>query len=817
MGTCPARGDAARERRPAVNTTELGFLAVKRGDYQEAVNIFNRALERRKTADAYFGFGLAHYHLGDLPTARWAFFQALERDRDHKEAQRYISRIEQARKPKPRAVRQSRFRAGREHLEIHDGGWRKFFVKGMNLGLGLPGYFPGEFAIKTGTYLSWFEKIASLGVNALRLYTVHPPGFYEALARFNESGARLYLFQGIWTELPEGNDFRDDRFMDGFWADIRNAVDAVYGNVALPERPGYAHGAYAYDVSPYLAGFIIGREWESCAVKDFNTRHQRKQGEYLGAFLNLRAGNPFEIWMTEICDGLQRYEFERYGVTHPVSTVNWPTLDPLDHPSESPVEEERLREGMGPLRRGICIEGHDEESLDLSTITVRAGNGFFASYHVYPYYPDFMIYGYPDGNDSYRAYLDALKRHHADQPVLIAEFGIPSSRDTAHWHPGGRDHGRHTDAEQGMINGQLMRSIHAAGMAGGVLFSWFDEWCKKTWLFSEYTVPPERKPYWFNLQDPEQNYGLLAAYPGYPGKKVTLTCSKDEWKGATVLYEKAGAEMAFRFKDGSDDVRRLSRLAVQHDEGFLYLRLETAQPVDFTRAHYLIGLDTGPSTAGERRLPFRTNLLSPVGLTFLVHLAGKEKSRIMVAAPYDRYLNAASGVVRPLASDAGAWVMMQNQTNKRRISRDGSRFYPAQVASVSRLRFGCLEPGEAAYNSLADFFFRENAIELRIPWNLINFTDPSSSSVLWKEKDGSVKRTPGVRVLAVSYKPDRDSLTASGTGRTADHTDSLPADLREDQVKRYSWRDWNTPIYHTYLKESYHQYRRILAELPETP
>jgi hypothetical protein len=41
--------------------------------------------------------------------------------------------------------------------------------------------------------------------------------------------------------------------MTGLKSDIRNAVGALYGNTVLPERPGYAHGPYEYDVSPYLA------------------------------------------------------------------------------------------------------------------------------------------------------------------------------------------------------------------------------------------------------------------------------------------------------------------------------------------------------------------------------------------------------------------------------------------------------------------------------------------------------------------------------------------------------------------------------------
>jgi hypothetical protein len=291
---------------------------------------------------------------------------------------------------KPPAARQSRFRAGKNYFEILDGTWKKFFLKGINLGLGLPGYFPGEFAIKRGAYFAWFDRIAALGVNSLRVYTLQPPGFYEALHRFNEAGPRLYLLQGLWIELPERNNFRDVRFMAGVTADIRSGVDALYGNVTLPERPGYTQGSYEFDISPYLAGFILGREWESCAVKGFNELNQRRDQDYQGRFLRIQKGTPFEVWITELCDTLQRYEFERYGVSHPVSVVNWPTLDPFDHPSESSMEKEYADQGIRFQRREECIDGEDEETLDVSRIMTRSGNGFFATYHVYPYYPDFL-------------------------------------------------------------------------------------------------------------------------------------------------------------------------------------------------------------------------------------------------------------------------------------------------------------------------------------------------------------------------------------------------------------------------------------------
>ena len=799
-----------------MKTIELGFFALQRGDHQEAVNIFKRVLDQGKDGEAFFGLGQAYFHLGDLPAARWAFYQALDLKPGHRGALEYIGRIEQAQTAKPPSVRQSRFRAGKNYFEIHDGAWKKIFLKGINLGLGLPGYFPGEFAVKKGTYLKWFKQISELGANTVRVYSVLMPDFYEALYRFNQTGERLYLFQEIWTELPERNDFRDSRFSEGLSKEIKYAVDVVFGNAVLPERPGHAHGPYEYDVSPYLAGFIFGIEWDTCAVRGFNELNQRKVSDYHGSFLHIDGGTPFEVWIAEQCDFLQQYEYTRYHVSHPVAAVNWTTLDPLSHPSESTIDEESRLQGIA-VKKGICNNDEDSEVLDTAKITAKQGNGFFSVYHVYPYYPDFMSNDYLNQKNPYEAYLRALEQHHRSQPVLIAEFGVPASRESAHWHRDGWNQGAQSDVRQGEINGLLMRSIHKTGMAGGMLFSWFDEWFKRNWVFQPYELPPGRKSLWYNFQDPEENYGLLAMYPSYPGKKVLLAGRKKDWENAPPLYEKKASAPAFRFDDGGDSARELLRLSAQHDEGFLYLFLETRGAVDFARANYLIGLATCPSDAGERLLPFETALPSPVGLTFMIHLAGKNKSRILAAQSYDKYRNAETGRIMPVNSDLGAWVMMQNRVSNRRISKDGKRYFPSRVFTMSRLKFGSLDPNRPDYSSLADFFFQDSGVELRIPWGLINVTDPSSKNVLWMDGDSVTKKTNGIGLLVASYKPEADSLAARMTGKDVNHTDSLPAELSAAQIKTYSWKGWETPIFHTYLKKSYYSYQQVLQSIPEKP
>jgi hypothetical protein len=134
---------------------------------------------------------------------------------------------------------------------------------------------------------------------------------------------------------------------------------------------------------------------------------------------------------------------------------------------------------------------------------------------------------------------------------------------------------------------------------------------------------------------------------------------------------------------------------------------------------------------------------------------------------------------------------------------------------MSRLTFGTLDRKSPDYHSLADFYYRDRAIELRIPWGLINITDPSSQRVLWKDRNGTTRKTKGIQVLAISYKPDDGGVTAHPTGRPQNHTDGLPAELTASAVRTYSWEGWETPLYHTFLKESYFRYKKILKRIPE--
>src|SRR5699024_2459646 len=83
--------------------------------------------------------------------------------------------------------------------------------------------------------------------------------------------------------------------------------------------------------------------------------------------------------------------------------------------------------------------------------------------------------------NTYYAYLRALNRFH-NIPVVISEYGITTGRGRAQEDVNtGRNQGHVTEQEQGQYIIECYEDIMNAGSAGSCLFSWQDEWFKRTW------------------------------------------------------------------------------------------------------------------------------------------------------------------------------------------------------------------------------------------------------------------------------------------------------------------------------------------------
>src|SRR3989475_9440866 len=515
-----------------------GFTLLRVGDPREAAQRFKQAVQSDSSdADAWYGLGLAWARLGGRARAVAAWRRVLGIAPPYANAEDQLLALGEVSAlglpPVQHALEpQIPARTAGDDFQVRTAvGWEPLYVKGINLGAALPGKFPSEFPSDETTFASWLRLMAEANANAVRLYTILPPAFYKALKRWNDAhpDQALWLIHGVWAEAPPDDDYDDAAWKGEFHDEMHRVVDLLHGRAAIPPRAGHAFGRYTVDVSDHVLGYIIGREWEPFTIHHYNERPagtgSGSRTRYAGRFLAEDRGTPADVWMAEQCDYLLQYEWSTYHAQRPIAYTNWPTLDPLHHPTEPTLEEEkqlRRRYGFPPNPR-LKEYDNDRESLDAMLVRTTPQNlaGYFASYHAYPYYPDFIgldsAYGAARsavGPSHYFGYLRALKRHHAGRPLLIAEFGVPSSRGTSHLQPEGMHHGAHDEQAMAALDARLAREIREAGAAGEILFSWLDEWFKHTWVTIDLELPPERTRLWHNVMNAEQNYGLLGEYAG---------------------------------------------------------------------------------------------------------------------------------------------------------------------------------------------------------------------------------------------------------------------------------------------------------------
>lgn len=783
----------------------LGYVAMRRGEINDARRWFALALvEGPNGYDAITGIGMAAYRQGDIKAAGEFFRRAATLFPQDSMVRSYLARLpvsyQSVRLPavrRPAALRLDA-RVGKRIFEIPTGrgGWQPFWIKGVNIGAALPGKHPSEFPPDDGTYEKWLALAAEMGSNTLRVYTIHPPHFYRAVEQWNRAhpAAPLWMIHGVWTELPPGE--LEERYDDPAWRaeyrkEARHVVDLLHGHAVIEPRPGHAAGVYTADISRWVLAYITGREWEPYSVEAYSEAHPTMTS-YRGRYLRVAEANGTEVWLTEECDYLLKYEVDTYNTLRPIAYTNWPTLDPLHHPTESTgKEEQRLRKW--PLPETPREFDNDAIGLDAVKMRATAANpaGSFASYHAYPYYPDFMVVdpGYakarsPEGPSAYFGYLRELVEHHGNMPVVISEYGVPSSRGIAHFQPQGWNHGGHSEAGQAEVNARLTRDIHASGAAGALLFAIIDEWFKKNWVVIDFEQPLERNRLWLNSMDAEQNYGVIAMRAGNKAEALALDGRGEDWGArgrhwpAMTTTAPSGGPLAIR------DFR------VTSDAAYVHFRLDVGA-LDWSRGRYLVGIDTHRPDLGGRTLPY-TGARCSAGLEFVLDLGGPERGYLLVDRPYNLYrtvplpgsqppstMQVYNRPFTPQAHDDLRWDSVRVETNRSRVGRDGT-VYPAITYERNKLTFA-----RQSETTLADWYAdaATGIIEVRIPWGLLHVMDPSSRWVLHGiQEDGRSPggvATDGFGFVVQSYDPQ-----SPGTGGAL---------LGCGPSLRWSWEPWEVP------------------------
>jgi len=573
---------------------------------------------------------------------------------------------------------------------LHTASGDQAFLPGVDLGDTTPGHVPGDPSISAAQYRAWFAAMGQLGIRVVRIYTVHRPAFYAQLAEYNRENPDrpLYLMQGV--ALPNDayisrKNLYDKQVTQAFAAELKDAARAISGDL------GTSDGAWTTDVTPWLAGWIIGTELDPYALKVSDQRN-RDAKPVSGRFFRSTAGaNPTERWLAARMNELAGYQAAK-GLSEPIAFVNWPTTDPLRHPQE-------------PLRQ------EDLYQLDANHVAPTANwpAGTFASYHAFPYYPDFLRRE-PDlrNGDPYAAYLNALHEHHATMPTMITEFGVPSSLGSAHSGPRGRDQGGHSEAEAMRIDGELLRVIKEEGLAGGFLFEWADEWYRLAWNTITHQ-DASRRQLWHDALTNEQHFGLLATDPEPLGREETLVDADGAWPAR--------------------------RVRASIDEAYLHLDIELGNsPPGSVQIGFdvLPGLTGTPMSGSADRRPDAVFAINLVGQTGQAYVREQLDPLPLDAKVPDAQRGQAPPGWRP-------WELLID------------RAQPIQLQNAGLLRYGDLDT-----DSLALWHLDKDQLTVRVPWALLAFADPSSREVGVPQAGKLTFQTsPGVRVSFAAAGTDQ--------------------------------------------------------------
>lgn len=627
-------------------------------------------------------------------------------------------------------------------------GFSSLELRAIDVTSSIPGHAASQRVVDRETWVRWFKQIRDTGANAVRVYGIESPLFYDALRAFNlaaeaEAAAAkdqpakavpldarpLYLVQGVPVDDYAQNshmDAFDDEFAGALEKNARDAVDVVHGARPTELDAAGGAGAYVFDVSKWTVAYMIGDEWVTETVV-YTDKACLDRAGFAGDYLKTAPGaTPFESMLARVGDTLLGYETSRYGVQRLLAFSCGAATDPLPWPDAvreiygrpRGIDTERIR-ATAAVRSGVvtCYQAgagggdalaacSDEELIQLGAApgaisAVRSGH---------------ML----------ATYLQLLNKHHAG-PIMAGRLGAPSRRlvDRAGYLHRSKNGGM-SEAHQAQELADQVKAVRSAGVAGSFVFEWQDDWSARAWNTLA-AVDQLKAAWWNDVQTAGQGYGLMSFDPGEEPVCV-IDGDMGEWEGLQPVST-----------DGGLSVR------AAYDEAGLYIMVEGGA-VDPARELF-IALDTAPGVGScvcsDPRVAFSSEA------DFLAVLAGGQKSRLLVHERYElervttlREILGDDPHLNPPAVDSDVFVTIDAPARRalspdvvERLYKSGSmraqdlaalRF---EMVETGRLTEGDANPASPAYNSLADVAYGDHAVELRLPWGLLNFLNPAQMQV----------------------------------------------------------------------------------------
>ena len=597
-----------------------------------------------------------------------------------------------------------------------DGSYEELIIKGVTVNSNIPEKYTPDFAATEEDYYRWLKKISYMGANTVKVSSLLDDDFYNAFYRYNTTHEKpLFLLQGIDTtdemnqasENACGDEFKQLLIKSGI-----RAINIIHGkNIGVTEKL-QGTGFYFKDISKWVIGYQIGSSWNQDLIAYANNAPSNSS-KYVGNYFKTDAdANPFEAVMAEVMDEIITYETNKYRTQRIIGFVNDRTSDFLEY------ENIYVRQ----LKKYALLDA--EKVLP----SEKLKSGYFAGYNITKFNSNFLDYliedqkiqlnniiSQIDKSGEYSSYLQLLSYHHS-MPVICSNFGISTARVTS----SAKDKPA-TEKEQGKGIVRLWEEAMDAKLNGVIIDSWQDLWQRRSWNIA-FATDINNGFLWHNLQNQGESYGIMEFCPTRE-QSCVIDGKYDEWDGETPVIKADRREIFLKY-----DTERL----------FLLIKGKDISKTKSIFVPFDITDELGSNDCKNLSLKFNR------GVDFLLHINGIENTRLLVQERFDQMrqnFGYEVGGDNPYynipAKDSNNFVPILIAQENQQIVDTFFGLSPKksrEIKSLATCETGLLvhgidDPNSEQYNSLADFSFGDDCVEVGIPWLMLNVSNPLEMKV----------------------------------------------------------------------------------------
>lgn len=586
-------------------------------------------------------------------------------------------------------------------------GYEEVRLRGVELSSAVPGRQFSDYAASADEYARWLGQIAELGANTVMVTQLMDDEFYDALLEYNATHDEpLLLVQGIMVESDyeqaSANAY-DSGLLEQLTKQGKVVVDVIHGRHDVSSSGIGGSGTFRSDVSQWVVSLLVVEEFDvdNVAYTDHSTVHD---GTFEGTYFKTTSdATAFEAMLARVMEDVTAYETKKYDTQRPIGFTSSPKTDPLEY------ETTYARQ----LGKYVCVDPehvvstNEDEAGRVCAYRIADVVDGYASYLTTACHERFdaLLKGL-DANAPYGGYLQFLHAYHT-MPA-IGFFSSSSARATA-----SGDAQPLTERAQGEALCAISDALAQASWQGAIISSWQDVWQRRSWntAFATY----EANAYmWHDVQTPTQSEGLLAFEPGSEPACV-LDGIPDEWEQEDVVLSA---------QDGPT-------LSARYDAEGLYLLAEGVRKGNVAYIPLDVSREVGVLCCDDPKLTFTRKA------EFVLCIDGEKNTRLLVQSHCDTtremFLYEIEGTdpfVSPIAVDDATFgvvtIAQSNTTLLSELDYAAKKRTYLNVESTGMLVHGNGDPTSEQYNSLADFCFGKDCVEVRLPWLLINVGDPSN-------------------------------------------------------------------------------------------